>query len=151
MHISSKISVNAPKQDVWRVITDIENATNTISAIENIEILNKPSDGIVGLKWSETRIMFGKSATETMWITDAVEDDFYATEAQSHGAVYRSKMYVADQDGATELGFEFNAEPQTFGAKFLSATMGFLFKGATEKAMHQDLVDIKAKVESAQT
>ena len=37
-----------------------KNITNII----NINILNKPVDGIVGLKWEETRKMFGKEATE---------------------------------------------------------------------------------------
>ena len=148
MHMSAKVTVEAPVHAVWDIVTDIENASKRVSAIENIEILNKPADGIVGLKWSETRTMFGKSATETMWITDAVEDDYYETEAQSHGSVYRSKVYVADKGGATELGMDFSAEPRTLSAKILSATMGFLFKGATEKALQQDLVDLKTFVES---
>lgn len=148
MHVIMRVPVKAPRQDVWRVITDIENAQKTITGIEKIEVLDKPSQGIVGLKWRETRTLFGKTATETMWITDAVEDHYYDVEAHSHGSVYRSKMHLSDQGGVTELGMDFDAEPQTLTAKILAVTMGFMFKGATKKALLQDLNDIKAAVET---
>ena len=149
MRIEATVSVDAPKHSVWQKITDIEHAAQTISGIESVEILNKPADGLVGLKWKETRTMFGKQATETMWITDAIEDDYYLTEAQSHGSIYRAKVQVADEDGKTRLSMDFDAEPQTVGAKILSATMGFMFKGATQKALLKDLEDVKAAVETA--
>ena len=148
MHVEVTVPVNAPKHDVWRVVSDIENAASTISGIEKVEILEQPSEGMMGLKWRETRKMFGKTATETMWITDAVEDDHYSAEAHSHGSIYKSKIKLADQGGMTQLSMDFDAEPQTLGAKVLSATMGFMFKGATKKALLQDLEDVKAAVEA---
>ena len=151
MHVTTKVPVKAPKHDVWRVITDIENAPKTISGIDEVEILDRPSEGIVGLKWMETRTLFGKTATEIMWITDAVEDDYYETEARSHGSVYRSKIYLSEQNGSTELAMVFDAEAQSLTAKVLSATMGFLFKGATRKALLQDLNDVKSVVEAGQS
>ena len=147
MQFKMRVPVNASKEEVWNAITDFDTVADRISGIEEIEILNKPPDGLVGLKWKETRTMFGKTATETMWITDAVENDHYDVEARSHGSIYRSRMYITDESGKTELGWDFDAEPQTIGAKILSATMGFMFKGATEKALAQDLADIKASLE----
>ncbi len=147
MHVTTRVPVNASKHDVWRVITDIENAPSTISGIDEVEILDRPSAGIVGLKWKETRTLFGKTATETMWITDAVEDDYYETEARSHGSVYRSKIYLSEQGGMTELGMDFDAEAQSLTAKVFSAIMGFMMKSATRKALLQDLNDVKAAVE----
>lgn len=150
MHITTSVPIKAPKKDIWRVITDIENAPKVISAIQDVEVLNKPPAGIVGLRWKETRNLFGKTASETMWITDAMDDDYYRTEARSHGSVYRSKIYLSDQGGVTQLAMDFDAEPQTSAAKLLAATLGFLFKGATRKAMHQDLLDVKTAVETRQ-
>lgn len=77
MKIAIDIDIKAPKEQVWKVITDIENSVNTITGIDDIEILNKPIDSIVGLKWKETRTIFGKSATEIMWITEAKENNYY--------------------------------------------------------------------------
>ena len=147
MHFKIRVPIEASKQEVWNAIADIENADKRISGIDEIEVLNKPEQGLVGFKWKETRTMFGKTATETMWVTEAVENDHYDVEAQSHGSIYKTRMFVTDESGKTELGWDFNAEPQTLGAKILSATMGFMFKGATEKALTKDLEDIKAYVE----
>ena len=151
MHVEVKVPVNATKHDVWQKVVDIENAAKTITGIEKVEILDKPSQGIVGLKWKETRTLFGKTATETIWITDAIEDSYYLTEAQSHGSVYKSKIELSDQDGTTYLGMDFDAEAKSFGAKVLSATMGFMIKGAMKKALLQDLTDVKAAVEAEGT
>ena len=148
MKISTSTTINAPKEKVWGIITDFEHAPTTISAIEKVEILEQPESGLLGLKWRETRVMFGKSATEVMWITEAEENGFYQTRAESHGSIYKSRMTVADTDGGTELTMSFEGEPQTTGAKVMSALMGFMFKGATKKAVAKDLADIKAKAEA---
>ena len=85
MIAEQQVTISAPKQAVWKVITALENGAETISGIEQIEILEQPENGLVGLKWRETRTLFGKTATEIMWITDAVDNDFYTTRAESHG------------------------------------------------------------------
>lgn len=148
MNTEAKVSINRPKQEVWSVITDIENAADNISGIQDVSILEKPSEGIVGLKWSETRIMFGKTAMETMWITDAEEQEYYRTRAESHGAIYTSTLRVHEADGVTELTMSFGAEPVSIGAKLMTATVGRFMMGATRKALQQDLEDIKQAVES---
>lgn len=147
MRISVTVPVHAPRQDVWKIITDIDNAADRISGIETVTVLEKPASGLIGLKWKETRTLFGKSATETMWITDAVENEYYLTEARSHGTVYTGKVYVRDQGDVTELGMDFTARPESVTAKILSAITGVLFRGATRKALRQDLEDVKAACE----
>ena len=82
MNVTVNIEINKPKESIWRVITDIEHAQSMISGIQRINILNKPSSGLVGLKWEETRAMFGKEATETMWITESEENSYYQTRAE---------------------------------------------------------------------
>lgn len=148
MNIETEVTIQAPKEKIWQVITDIENATQRISAIEKIEILERPPEGLVGLKWRETRTLFGKSATEVMWITDAIENESYKTRAESHGAVYLTDMSITEHDGSAKLRMKFGSEPQSLGAKIMSVTMGYLFKNATKKALKQDLDDIKAAVEN---
>lgn len=147
MKLKVQITINSSKEKVWKVITDIENSVNTIKGIEKIEILEKPADSFTGLKWRETRTMFGQTATEVMWITDAVENEYYTTRAESHGAIYTTELVLSDKGSSTELTMDFGAELVTFKAKLFSL-MGFLFIGATKKALKEDLEDIKAKVES---
>ena len=92
--------------------------------------------------------MFGKEATEVMWITDYAENEFYQTRAESHGSVYISRLSVERIESCTKLTMSFTSEAQTFFVKILSFSMGFLVKGSMKKALMKDLNDIKAYVES---
>lgn len=147
MEFTTSIRIKASKEKVWSIISDIENSKDNISAIESIEVLEPPTEGLLGLKWKETRTMFGKQATEVMWITDATENEFYQTRAESHGALYISRLWLEAKEGDTILSMSFKGTPQTSGAKFMSAMLGWMFKGATLKALNKDLEDIKTAAE----
>ena len=149
MKMEAEVSIKSPRAEVWKVITDIDHAAERISGIIELEVLERPAEGLVGLKWRETREMFGKTATEEMWITEAVENGFYKTRAESHGSVYTAILAVSDEADGTLLRMSFDAQPQTMGAKVLSFLLGFMFKGATRKAIQQDPEDIKAAVEAS--
>lgn len=150
MRVSSQVDINASAKTVWNVVTDIENSANTISAIQKVEILEKPKAKLVGLKWRETRTMFGKTATEVMWITGAAEASHYETRAESHGSIYTTRITLQPHEGGTRLQMDFEGKPVTFGAKLMWGLMGFMFKGATRKALQKDLDDIKKKIEAKQ-
>jgi carbon monoxide dehydrogenase subunit G len=147
MEIATSVIIQAPKEAVWGTVPDIENAAKRISAIESVEVLEKPKRGMVGFKWKETRTMMGKTATEIMWVTEAVEQEFYKTRAESHGAIYTSSIELKEKNGETELTMRFNGQPVTLFAKIFSACLGFMFVGASKKALNKDLQDIKAAVE----
>lgn len=149
MDVQTQIPIRASRDTVWRLVTDFDNWEKTISAIEKVEILERPDEGLLGLKWRETRKMFGKEATEVMWITDAVEGESYQTRAESHGSIYISKVYVTDDGDHTVLHMDFGATPRSLGAKMISAMMGFMMKGSLKKAMQTDLEDIRAAAEGA--
>ena len=85
MIVEVQVTINGSREAIWAAITNIENASDTISGIERIEVLEKPAKGLVGLKWRETRMLFGKPATADKWITDAAENQFYKTKAEDGG------------------------------------------------------------------
>lgn len=149
MKLKAEITINGTKEQIWKVITDIEGSVETISAIEKIEILEQPESGVLGLKWEETRTMFGKSATEVMWITEEKENEYYQTRAENHGAIYISRFQIEEMGDQTKLTMEFEGEAQSATTKIMSFLTGFMFKGATEKALQEDLKDIKASVEQS--
>lgn len=148
MKVEAKVCIDGTKEQIWQVISDIENSVNTIRAIEKIEVLEKPADGLVGLKWRETRTMFGQTATEVMWITDAKVNEFYQTRAENHGAIYISKLKIEENGKGNCLWMGFEGEPQGAFAKIMALVTGFMFKNATQKALQADLEDIKAVVEN---
>ena len=72
-----------------------------------LKFSDKPESGLVGLKWRETRTMFGKSATEVMWITDVVENESYDVRAESHGMVYLSRLSISQEGDSHILSMDF--------------------------------------------
>jgi carbon monoxide dehydrogenase subunit G len=148
MKVSVEVNINANRADVWNVITDIENSINVISSINKIEMIDNPQNSLEGLKWKETRTMFGKEATETMWITESEENEYYHTRAESHGSVYITKLSLNESDSLTKLTMSFEGVPQTATAKLLSFLMSPMIKSSMKKAIAKDLGDIKKHLET---
>ncbi len=128
------------------MITDIEHSEQTISAIDKIEVLEKP-ESLNGFKWKETRTMFGKEATEIMWITESEKNHYYKTRAESHGMVYVSSLSIEDEDDHEVLIMGFEGEPQSFGGKVMNMIFGKMMMSSMEKAILKDLEDIRNVVE----
>jgi hypothetical protein len=146
---SESIEIVAAPEAVWAVISDIQHAANVISGIKAIEIIEAASGPTInGMKWKETREFMGRDAVEVMWITDACSPSFYQTRAESHGAIYISRMELAPTQTGTCLTMKFNAQPQTFGAKLMWLLTGWMAKKSLSKVIVQDLVDIKAAAEN---
>jgi hypothetical protein len=147
MIVEAQVTINGSKAAIWAAITNIENASKIISGIKRIEVLEKPAGGLVGLKWRETRMLFGKPATAEKWITDAAENEFYKTRAESDGFLFFSTISISESSGGMTLTSSHDSQPQGIVAKWLSIPMLFLFKGVAKRALLQDLNDIKAAVE----
>ena len=164
-----KIDIQVPIKDVskdiiWSVMTDYEHFADHIEAIKKVDILEKPTNpkvtSIVGLKWSETRIMFGREETETMWVTDAKEEECYTVKSESCGTTYISKMYIVDDvtsnngndnKEAYVIGMSFEGSESgstSYCHKLMGWVMGWMMKGMLEKCLRQDLYDMKAVAES---
>jgi len=103
MIVEAQVTINGSKAAIWAAITNIENASETISGIEKIEVLQKPANGLVGLRWRETRMLFGKPATAEKWITDAAENEFYKTKAEDQGFVYLCTKSISESSGGITL------------------------------------------------
>jgi len=147
MLVQAKLNVNGSRAAVWGAVTDIEHASNIISGIEKIEILEKPVNGLVGLRWRETRILFGEPATVEKWVTDSIEHESYTTRAEQQGFVFLTTTRLAEEGEGVTVTSSHDSQPQTFAAKLQAIPMGLFFKGAIRKAIMQDLTDIKTAVE----
>ena len=148
MIVEAQVTINGSRAAIWAAITDFENASKIISGIMNIEVLEKPASGLVGLKWRETRMLFGKPATAEKWITDAAENEFYKTRAEDNGFVFLTTIRISESsNGSIALTSSHDSQPQGVVARLMSIPMRLLFKGVVKKAILQDLNDIKSAVE----
>lgn len=147
MKITVQIQIDKSKEAVWSAISDIENSAQMISGIIKLTVLEKPMEGLVGLKWEETRKMFGKESSETMWITETVEGEYYCTRAVNQGAIYLTKMSVAETGTNMLLSTTFAGSSNSLFIKLLSSIMGLFVKKSMEKMLQADLIDIKRFIE----
>ncbi len=149
MHIQVTTRINGSKELVWAAVSDIERRSDILSGVTALTVLERPASGLVGLKWTETRLLFGQEAAETMWITDAEEGKRYSARAESHGSVYLTEVEVTGESGGrTNLAIAFHAKPQSALARVVSLLMAPWITGSTTKALRQDLDDTRCFVES---
>jgi hypothetical protein len=146
MIVETQVTINGSRSAIWAAITNIEKASEIISGIEKIEIVEKPATGLVGLRWRETRMLFDKPETVEKWITDAVANEFYKTRAESDGFVFITTNRISEGPGGIILTSSHATEPQGIVAKLKALPM-FLFKNMLKKAILQDLNDFKSAVE----
>lgn len=142
---SRSVLIDAPPQRVFDVFADLAQAPSRISAIKKIEILTPGPVG-VGTRFRETRVMFGKEASETMDITGFDPPRSYRTEARSCGTHYVSTMTFEPEGPATRVTMHFTGRPLTLTAKLLSFMLFFMM-GACAKAITKDLEDLKRHIE----
>jgi hypothetical protein len=146
--VHAHVTIAAPAAAIWAAITDIENAASFTRGIEKIEILERPVSGLVGLKWRETRILFGKPASADKWITHAVENESFETRAESDGFVFVTTTRIEPGGDGMRLISTHDSRPQTIGTRIMAIPMALFFKGVAKRAILQDLNDIKAAVEN---
>ena len=146
MKVDAHIKILGDKSNVWKTITNIKDFPNVLSGVEKIDLLNQPSNGLVGLKWRETRMYFGKPSAIDKWVVDAVENEHYKTQAEMDGFIFLTSMTVSQVDDSTTLTSTHETKAEGFIAKLKSLPMIF-FKGTLKKAILKDLTEIKVAVE----
>lgn len=146
----SRVIAASPER-VWEVLTDLEHAAQTLSGVTSVQLM---TDGpyAVGTRWRETRTMFGRSATEEMWVAEC--DPLRSTEvrAESGGATYVTQFQLAPlaDDTRTELSMRFAADVSNIsGLQSVAMKLfGRFAARASRKALDQDLADIAAAAET---
>ena len=139
--------IAAAQGPVWDAITDLAGMQHVLSSVSKVEVLTEGAFG-VGTRWRETRRMFGKDATEEMWVTASEPPERYVVEAESHGSHYISEWALrADGPVTTTVRMTFSAVASGGVAGLLAKIMGALGARAVSKAIAKDLGDIAAALE----
>ena len=141
-------TIAAPPDHVFRIATDLENIARTMSGIDSAEVLTDGPFG-EGTRWRETRTLYGRQATEEMWVTGFDPPGSYVVEAESHGAHYRTGLTFEPADDGTRVNMVFSARPVSFLARMFWFLVGAAMLKSVQKALAQDLDDLKRVAESA--
>ena len=137
--------IAAPPARVFAVFTDLARAPERVRAIEALEVLTPGPFG-QGTRFKETRVMFGKSSSETLEVVEFQPGKGYALTAESSGTRYLSTFAFEPSDNGTRVRLTFTATPVSAAAKMMGPMLG-LMAGTLEKAIRADLEDIKAACE----
>ncbi|WP_062135363.1 SRPBCC family protein [Demequina aestuarii] len=135
--------INAQPREVWNVITDIDGAADVLSGVIAIDRLEGQGYE-VGVRWRETRRMFGKEASEEMWVAAVDAPRSTTIEAESSGTRYSTVFTCEPRGLGTLLSVAFTGETvnPSFGQRMAWALFGAMGRKASEKALTQDLEDI---------
>lgn len=142
--------IHASPEAVWRVITDLDAAPEVLRNIVAIERLE--GEGYtVGVRWRETRRMFGRNESEDMWVADIDEPRSTTVESRAGGALYTTQFSLEPTDLGTRVTVTFGATTEDPGLahRVMMRVFGKAAMKATSKALVEDLEDIAASAEKA--
>ena len=144
--VAVSVAIAAPVEEVFALFTDLEQLPGRVQAIIRIEKLTPGPVG-VGTRFRETRVMFGKEATEEMEFVAFEPNRSYTLRAASCGSEYTTVHRFQSEGGRTLVQLEFGWKAQTFMAKLFSP-LAFLMKGMMRKLLQGDLEAIKVVAEA---
>lgn len=133
--------IPAPIERVWEVFTDIQGTAESIDGIDSVEVL-AGEEFAPGFRWRETRTMFGRSATEEMWVTEAQAPNRYDVAASSHGTDYLSTYTFEEVADGVRVTLVFTGEPRSAMAKGMNLLTGWMAKGSVAKMLGKDMDDL---------
>lgn len=132
---------------MWEALTDLGDMPQVLSGVTHVEVLTAGVFG-VGTRWRETRRMFGKEATEEMWVTASEPPERYVVEAESHGTHYISEWQLrAEGPSATTVRMTFTGVASGGVTGLLAKILGGVGARAVSKAVAKDLDDVAVAVE----
>lgn len=137
--------IAAPIDEVFARNTNFADAADVVNGITKIEMLTEGDVG-KGTRFRETRVMFGKEATEEMEVVGFDPPRSYQLGAESHGSRYLSTFTFTEDGDGTDVHLLFEATPLTLPAKIMSVLMKPMMK-TVMKECSKDLDDIKAAIE----
>lgn len=133
---------NAPIDIVFEGFSDFSMAADRIEGIVSVQML---TDGLtrLGTRFKETRVMFGREATEEMEVTEFAKNERLTVSADSCGSHFETKFRFQAVGDQTDVNVEMHIQPLTWFAK-LMWPVGFLMKGTMTKMIIADFDQTKA-------
>ncbi len=147
-NINLSTHVAAPIEQVFEAFSNFEMADQTVDAIIRVKMLTDGPVG-VGTKFEETRVMFGREATEEMEVTAFEPNKLYTVSADTCGARFDSTFHFKSDAAGTRVEMQLATRATTMMAR-LMWPIGKLMMGSMKKMMQTDMDNVKAVCERAQ-
>lgn len=137
MYVISE-QIEAAPEEVYAWLVDVERWPARIPSITKVA---KESEGplAVGAKFAETRVMYGKEASETWEVVELEPPRRLVTRCESMGTTWLATHLVEPSGSGTSLTLQLELTYQSLVAKLFGALMG----GTVTKACRADLAAIR--------
>ena len=144
--ITVRKQIDAPPERVFAAATDLANAPKRIEGITRMELLT-PGPVATGTRFRETRVLFGREATEELEVQGFEPPRRFSIGCDNHGCRYRTEFRFEPSGEGTEVELRFEATPLTLVARVMSVLTRPLM-GRLASLCEKDLEDIKRSIES---
>lgn len=145
MRILARQPLRADIERAFAAFTDIEHSAGRVAGITRVEVVSAVRSG-VGLRWLETRTLFGSDATVEKRLTAVDPPRSFRVESHVEGVDYVSVFEFAESAGVTVATWTHDLTPTTLRAKLASPLM-LVLRGVLRRAMSRDLADLAAFLE----
>lgn len=145
MEIVVQATVDAPPDPVFATAADIASWPQFIAGIATVELLT-PGTVATGTRFRETRVMFGRQATEEMTVAEIAPPQRLVLTAYNHGTAYRVEHSFVPEAGGTRMTLKFEGKPISLLA-WLLMPLGLLFMGNVKRQLQADVADLAREAE----
>jgi len=140
-------TIAAPVDATFAAFSDFANAPQRVSAIKRVELVT-PGAVRVGTRFRETRVMFGKEATEVFEVVGFEPGRSYALRCQACGAEWRYDFAFRPEGRGTRVDVKASVRGVSFFAKLMAPLAGLMMKSIS-KAFEKDLDDLERSLTGA--
>ena len=137
--------IAAPPKNVFAAVADVATLPMRIPEVKAVEVLTPGPVG-VGTRFTETRKVFGREATETFEVTVFAPPAKLTLVTVSCGMEYAAEHRFLPDGGGTLVELELRFRARSLYAK-LMRPLGWLMRGMMRKALAKDLDALAAAVE----
>ena len=130
-----------PVEKVFQVFTDIERASDHVSAIKKVDILTQGPFQL-GTRWRETRDVMGTLDTAEMEVTSFERNRTYTITHHKLGARVDTEFWFEPAGAGTKVTIEFDFETPGLPPGMM-APMGWAIAGKVRDVLTHDLADLK--------
>jgi len=138
--------IAASPEACFDALTDAASWPDRVTGVVRTEVLD---EGPVrdGHRLRETRVMFGREATETFTFRDVRRPSGHALESASCGTAFRFEYRLDAVREGCRVTMRGDWHATTAFGRIVGAVTGPLMKGAMVKAIEKDFDELKASIE----
>ena len=137
-------SIAATPERVFEAVAHIENFSEMVDSITNVEFLSEQRTG-VGTRFRETRIMKGRETTTTLEVTEYRPPELVRLVSDEGGTIWDTVFTVRPMGASAQLVMVMDTKPYKLMARIVTPLMS----GMVRKAIESDMDAVKSHCEMA--